>query len=78
MTRSTTKATTQPPQATATSKTAPAVSDEIAYGVPAGIVGLGIVAAVIFVIIQLYSKPVITIFKDTEIHEMKNVQLKRI
>jgi hypothetical protein len=52
------------------------VSDSVAFGLPAGIVGLGIIGAIVFVVVSYYRKPSINIV-ELEAND-RNIPLKRI
>jgi hypothetical protein len=55
------------------------VSDSVAFGLPAGIVGLGIIGAIVFVVVSYYRKPSINIVDIGELEANdKNIPLKRI
>ena len=49
-----------------------AVSDLVAYGVPSALVLVGILACLLLVAYQIYSKPSINVTEDLNVMEMKD------
>ena len=56
------------------------MSDSVAFGIPAAIVGVGIIIAIALVVLSKYSKPSLNIVSIRDIEEFndKNIPHKRI